>query len=1791
MASDFDGLVGALLDQVALTGRYGFGFEELEKCAAVILDTPANPELLVQAWDWLANHMEIETRQVDDTEAMDLDQTGDASTEPDAKLAAVRARLAGRRLFVSEARMWNAIAGHARDFKRLPRLEFDCLSIIAQRGATGILQPELVRITGQDKRSVPKRTDLLASKGYIVKYPVLAETGRGIKTSLLKLKKYETDSIDQIVMNYETWFSEAMRILKAQPNWLVAYQDLRIGLGIEGKKRETRVLARCVRRLANAGCINRIVVRERVNATEVGRPVRCLQLVREPSMDDRVAWETIGLRTQSRRVNSVDVGDNVDEDDDDEDEEGEGDEEGEDEDGEETFRNNEIEDVGEAFETTTSFPAAMSEPQSRSESQLQPQVLEERNLSNGEHQPNQPAPSQETTTPKTPSSQTTTITTTKATQPAQPTHQAGITSETHAAIRPETHPAIASETPRPPSIINETISLPLEPVSSTTPQPQSVSNEAVGKETVSKETISLPFEPELVSSTTLQPQPVSNETVSLPLEPVLSATPQPQSTVKRGRGRPRKVDSDFTKAMTSVVTPVVKTKRKYTRKEKVVGGGLDAAAGPGTPSTPGAPDGVPCSGSPGGVTPRVVSSAGGVLAVGTLDVAAPSVIAPNVDVRIDASLNAPMDAFTTVATADGSPAEPPTTSLSTGPPATGTPVVNPLTIAARQKPFASSPITSSTPKKRGRPTKQMVAERERLALLTPQTATRKSTREKPCPKALIVKLKVSGIQLKNIIDGKSAKTVVKPVSTSKDTAQVQSVSTPFLQIIRPYHGGSIASKGMNESIAHPTALDEPSKDLTIGTPSTETTQYEDMNEEDDEIDQPFIEPQNDENSEDDAYVPPDGDESQHSELIINDSSDEDFSPKKAKPRTYKRRAVTKVTAESISSRYKSIVLEIIRNHGSVYPGNGELWQPFTKVWKRTHSSLPPQDAIFNAVEELVTSGELNRMVFSFESATGGLQNSTLLALSSVDATPEKIKEVEAGVAAAWPAEYHPARHWARDSFVPVDSMVVTRTTKGLSWADKEAQSFGYANAEERKLTLTQKNARKGQTSTLKSTPKAAKATKTPKTPKAKPVAKATITTPSVLPVGYDSEDYESDTSLPRVDPGITLQSHPSSMSEILEMASRLGYPPAGCDDNPQEKYDKDVDRVKQWELAIISGKNFHSKAEECAFINYSLNQPHTLPILGESEWTLKPADGRAKSRNIPYTAQDNSIGQTSIFYPPVMARKQTLARQELASSPAPSVDAEEEAPKPKYKSRKRKVKFDEDDNISNTEVDAQSGHDRPFKRNKRATSSFKDVDRLVTAIALVRCICGGIQMHRMNWDLIAHALSFRYEGNFLRQRWSYFRNVHEGNVQRVQAALREPFLAAYEKGELPIINFQNLAATDMPALFDWVETVVLPLPEEDPSQLPSLPSDSAILQKRYQESGSLQYYEQHKDSYHQNVTDMHRRDLALAFVHGYPLSETQKDFSDKTDDLILLKSWCRAVAMTKQKAYKADVAAKKLGVFPGAMIKRANRELLDGQILSQEKKDRQLPGRNYYLSAAVYKQFKRWPEPEHIYLRKIIDSRERLLTHFRHNNTIKLSYDADDADLIVFHNMVAQGQLRTYSDIPERNDDFDAPWPRLTAWGYTDFDYRTKAVDKTRLTFPIVYEKTPSFSELHGLKPIPVPLTPAPIPNEPGLRIPLWSDINGALLDDAWDMVLRSILHLVVFRPGITSNGIEVSHKGKLGLWEVEMVVKWMEDVGIVTRWAAGATEDGVWNGGWKPSLWWYCAFDPLVASWRVPTS
>ncbi len=173
--------------------------------------------------------------------------------------------------------------------------------------------------------------------------------------------------------------------------------------------------------------------------------------------------------------------------------------------------------------------------------------------------------------------------------------------------------------------------------------------------------------------------------------------------------------------------------------------------------------------------------------------------------------------------------------------------------------------------------------------------------------------------------------------------------------------------------------------------------------------------------------------------------------------------------------------------------------------------------------------------------------------------------------------------------------------------------------------------------------------------------------------------------------------------------------------------------------------------------------------------------------------------------------------------------------------------------------------------------------------------------------------------------------------------------------------------------------------------------------------------------------------------------------------------------------------------------------------------------------------------------------------------------------MLVLTNLVANGHAKVVPVLPPVNHDFNAPWPRLSKWGFTEGNYKTVHMNRERLQFGMELHATDSY--VHG---IPIERAAPPlsyqVEGELGARLPIWVDINGNLMQDIWNMTLVATFYILTFRPGITIDALCRAYEGKVWTWELELFLQWAETAGLARK-----IEDGD-ETGWTTSEWWWLA-------------
>ncbi|KAF5671511.1 hypothetical protein FHETE_4081 [Fusarium heterosporum] len=347
MASELEGLIAGLLVHISCQGEKGCPVADVLKS---IRHPSTHSESLSEGnsavqdrtaaciWSWLVarrdisvgvdreyNHLTLNEVLAfsDSSDAPKLDaETSDSQPDDPAEAHHVR-------VYASEDTMWESLTGHAVDYKRVPKSEWMLLLGIASTTVQGILQGDLGRLMGQDKRSVPKRTDSLLKKGYIVKRTTLV---RGTKTSKMWLKIFapplpkDGEGADEVrpdmtltrqvlIDDLEPvpwcirWIGEsidyialATTIMAIVKEWgVLQMKDMKSKLGVLGMRWQMKVLAKVCRFLNQRGVIQYV-------AAKLGEKVfkDCVKYVRDLDSDDWSLYLSTGKR-KSKTVRNSDL--------------------------------------------------------------------------------------------------------------------------------------------------------------------------------------------------------------------------------------------------------------------------------------------------------------------------------------------------------------------------------------------------------------------------------------------------------------------------------------------------------------------------------------------------------------------------------------------------------------------------------------------------------------------------------------------------------------------------------------------------------------------------------------------------------------------------------------------------------------------------------------------------------------------------------------------------------------------------------------------------------------------------------------------------------------------------------------------------------------------------------------------------------------------------------------------------------------------------------------------------------------------------------------------------------------------------------------------------------------------------------------------------------------------------------------------------------------------------------------------------------------------------------------------
>ncbi|KAI8931906.1 hypothetical protein NX059_010810 [Plenodomus lindquistii] len=973
-------------------------------------------------------------------------------------------------------------------------------------------------------------------------------------------------------------------------------------------------------------------------------------------------------------------------------------------------------------------------------------------------------------------------------------------------------------------------------------------------------------------------------------------------------------------------------------------------------------------------------------------------------------------------------------------------------------------------------------------------------------------------------------------------------------------------------------------------------------------------------------------------------------PVKPKPRASRKKTKKPQTIGSALFFRRQIIWDIIDMCKGVFPDQGEIGRPFSKLWDERHGHVQGlEKPIASTVNETMRNMCMNpafgikRMVFQVRmnyKKGPYITKKAIIARTHLDASSPDVLKLAHNItnfSHERSQQYFPeeVRHLLDDTslYMPVaraprdESLVLNPNPRELEAQIKEARIARRRRlAEQRKFAAA---ARKAQNASVEEV-----ATKKDVAVVGKPLGKRTR-----LASLNDKNTRFRRAPLRKVTEVVNEESETTDSDEASASAKKNPLPvliwtkpiigptptriPIPAED-PSTSDDDDSDQERPAPQTVkVAQKDILVQAEPSTVLAKVPSRP--LEQESSTVETVLPSKGKKRvrisepaSRLSRKRLRKNNEIENSVRDPEYIDSASTESDATFSSEAEDDSDdgADEEPiqnkPKPKkrtYKSGRQRGKAgpaptllerltgltgDPNDPIylppdrQRTRVGRSRSwnHERKKKRRGKRSSerisaqkpdSLDRFKKLCCTLVIATSMSG--EEGVADWSIIEKV----YSGDKLfdvaktRKIWDWMQREMSPQVTELTESFQALFLEAYEQGEV--------GAIEDPDTHDWTGLVRWATRACTYPEVP-LPLLREALQKFKVDESEYTILDRAK-WYRDKVADRSRTLLQLQHSFVAPLHRNREASWSQENKTLKARSWIRANTATSQAVYNGKQAHDKLTVLGEDTLVRVVGDLVEKRHLRMRKLKRLLPGRNYSFTRALAKKYVRQFELGDFMA--AVKVKKEMDVAFADEDPSKRFYSIsrleEDGPIAAIMTMVSEGLVKLVPQLPPVDNEFGAPLPRLSIWGFCEGDYIHRAIDRERMFWDIYVVPTAKY---HFGNPLQTPIEPLapggsaidiewdrlpgpPLPGKdnPDALLPIWSSIDGQSVTwPWWYRILNLVLQPLIFQPGATSSDI-FSHCAEhtTEIFEIELILSWLLSVDAVRKTVGGGyiTQPGWW--------------------------
>ena len=923
---------------------------------------------------------------------------------------------------------------------------------------------------------------------------------------------------------------------------------------------------------------------------------------------------------------------------------------------------------------------------------------------------------------------------------------------------------------------------------------------------------------------------------------------------------------------------------------------------------------------------------------------------------------------------------------------------------------------------------------------------------------------------------------------------------------------------------------------------------------------------------------------------------------------------------SIHLLRRRIIMEIVEKAGGAFPLGTELWYPFVTAWMRLqHQGTPDMRTIKTAAKRTIDAGHLQQMTFSGRDSKGTMTTKRIMIKPNLDRNSPLVKELQTALLAAGThmhippnTDIHPTismrkgprerRRQPRQRRHPIEKeMKVQLQTKPMFVVREEmledrriqkqhmrSLEAGAApgNREQGVVRLMRLKPRSSGSpsagATSISRPKPLEGGKHVQRRIAGFLRRAGKPISSIPPYNMllsPEQTFHPTTGTFSTDGGFAAVHQKRAARKQTAGLPRSVSHLAGRDrqkkdvpeyDSIEERFLYENDELLRWEL-----ENEGVPPEICpddGFINHTIQDPFNAVTI-EGNVRFYKNKGRPPA-STPMTTRAKTR--------PIQLERPPGARPLLPTPPSdqpldfgtPTAQAEQAWQQPIAKRRqpattppsRRLTKLNESVN-----ADELASMPLPEVTHRAAVPRFRGtlsqslIQRILLAIAAVRTLAGGYEGKIIDWDLVGRCFP-EENATFILERSRSLLAKQRLHVTKMQSDFQERFVEAYANGQVPPIDYGNLAAYDWVKVVDWAQNN-LDTPISDKQ------TDLPATREQFDSLFALREQGRERSDDLWQANSMISAPRKRAMQAGIPFAMSLPDSKPRNTiptHLDVAKTWVRANVTTPEETYNSADAWKALRRFPDPLLESAVQSLVTERVIGVGNRGRVTPGRNYDVSDHLLQTLGRRRAIDHTILRRAARFKTKILDpEFQTKGSFDVNYHAEDGDILALLNLSAAGQV-----ILRPRD------PPHAKHGLLEGMYTSRYIDKDKLRFPVEVQPVPGVyvygNPLHdrveNASPPGCPHADTPSNFLPD-RVPIWFDINGKFNKLLWDQVVAAVVGCIATRSGVSVGTITDMLKPSLGMWEVQMLLEWMGTAGVAGRDHGAGTR-------WSVQEWWWMVLE-----------